>query len=383
VARANALVFRREAFGPKPTLSVGVFGIRNLNFLKASCALNIVTVCLLALASGCAQEIQTISAGGGITASGSKPSFTTSFGTLNGLGVGTPPTGTTLYSSGVIGGVLYTSPLSVQIAGAGGVNPAVVKAYMSSNFTHSSVLSAEVCYPTCTSASNYSAISLSSGSPTTVIGQPGVQNNFYTVYFGVFVSNGNGANYSSGTDSAVIILNVYNGSNNQLQHTETLTLNSETIQTAVQFTLATSGAGLTISLASDFSATWGNANGLGVGTPSTGLTVYAASGGFVYETPISLVPLYSSFSTTTGTLSVYVSSNFTHSALLSMQDADTSGGPYTTISLTSASPTTITSTAASNTTITRYLGILVSTLNGPSVYNGSDNATLTYQMTVP
>ena len=334
----------------------------------------------------CAQEIQTIStASGGITASGSKPTFATGFGTLNGLGVGTPPTGTTLYTSGVTGGVLYTSPLSVQIGGAGGGNPAVVKAYVSSNFSHSLVLSAEICYPTCTSASDYTVISTSSGSPTTVIGQPGVQNAFYTVYLGVFVSNGNGASYIGGTDSAVITFNVYNGSNNQLQHTETLSLNSpnENVQTAVQFTLATSGAGLTVSTASDFSTTWGNVNGLGVGTPTSGLTTYSASGGVVYETPISLLPAYSTFTNTTGTLSVYVSSNFTHSSLLSMKDTGTSGGPYTTISLTSASLTTITTTAASNTTITRYLGLFVSNVSGGSAFTGADNATLTYQLTVP
>jgi hypothetical protein len=157
----------------------------------------------------------------------------------------------------------------------------------------------------------------------------------------------------------------------------------ENVQTAVQFTLATSGAGLTVSTASDFSTAWGNVNGLGVGTPTSGLTTHSASGGVVYETPISLLPAYATFTSTTGTLSVYVSSNFVHSSLLAMKDTGTSGGSYTTISLTSASPTTITTTAASNATITRYLGLFVSNLSGGSAFTGADNATLTYQLTVP
>lgn len=161
-----------------------------------------------------------------------------------------------------------------------------------------------------------------------------------------------------------------------------LTINL-TVQNAIQFTLATSGSGLTISPASDFSAAWGTVNGLGVGSPSAGLIVYAVSGGVVYETPISLLPVYSSFSSTTSTLSVYASSNFTHNTLLAMKDTGTSGGPYTTISLSSATPTSMTTTAASNAVVTRYLGLNVPDINGTSAFSGSDNATLTYQMTVP
>jgi hypothetical protein len=324
-------------------------------------------------------------ASGGVTVSGSSPDWTTTgFGTINGLGLGTAPTGTTLYTSGVSGGVLYVSPISVTNSGAAGAHPTVIQAYMSTNFSHSAVLSAEACYPTCASAADYSAISLSSGSPSDVIGQPGVTaNTAFTIYVGVFVSNGDGASYLSGSDSATITFDVYDGSTMTLKSTCTLSLNNENVQTAVQFTLATSGAGLTISAASDFTSTWGNVNGLGVGTPTSGLTTHSASGGVVYETPISLLPVYSSFTSTTGTLSVYVSSNFTHSSLLAMKDTGTSGGPYTTISLTSASPTAITTTAASNATITRYLGLFVSNLSGGSAFSGADNATLTYQMTVP
>jgi hypothetical protein len=51
---------------------------------------------------------------------GSSPNWSTGFGSVNGFGVGTAPTGTTLYTSGVTGGVLYTSPITIHISGAGG-----------------------------------------------------------------------------------------------------------------------------------------------------------------------------------------------------------------------------------------------------------------------
>ena len=347
--------------------------------------------CLLILAgTACAQEIGAIStASGGIAASGAKPTFFAGFGTVNGLGLGTPPSGTTLYTSGVSGGVLYTSPLTFQIAGGGGGNPAVVAAYVSTNFSHSSVLSAEICYPTCASAGNYTVISNSSGSPTTVIGQPGVQNGNYTVYLGVFVSSGDGAAYISGTDSATISFNVYNGSNMQLQHVETLTLNTpnENVQTAVQLQLATAGGGVTITAGSDFTAAFGSVNGLGVGVPATGLTVSAVTGGVVYGSPYSLQPKFSTFASTTATLSTYVGTNFAHSSTLALRDSSSSGGTYTNISTTGASPTAITSSATSGSTTTRYLGLYVSSANGASAFPGSgssaDSATLTFTMTVP
>ena len=65
-----------------------------------------------------AQDTHIVTAGGGITVTGANPNYDTGFGNVNGLGLGTPPTGTTLYTSGVSGGVLYVSPVTFQISGA-------------------------------------------------------------------------------------------------------------------------------------------------------------------------------------------------------------------------------------------------------------------------
>src|SRR5262249_26265161 len=148
--------------------------------------------------------------------------------------------------------------------------------------------------------------------------------------------------------------------------TVTLALNTpnETVQTALQLLLATAPGGLTISPSSDFSANYGNANGLGVGTPSSGLTVVSAAGGVIYSTPYYLQPSFSSFASATGSLSMHVSTAFAHPNTLTLQDAASSGGPYTSVSTSSSFPTSITTSANSGSTITRYLGLFVSSSNG-------------------
>ncbi len=43
----------------------------------------------------------------------------------------------------------------------------------------------------------------------------------------------------------------------------------------------------------------------------------------------------------------------------------------------------MTTSVTSGSTVTRYLGLLVAKINGGSALNGSDNATLTYTLSVP
>jgi hypothetical protein len=66
-----------------------------------------------------------------------------------------------------------------------------------------------------------------------------------------------------------------------------------------------------------------------------------------------------------------------------MDDAAASGGPYTAISTSAGSPTQITTSAASRSPLTRYLGLLVSNINGVSAFTGADTAALTFTLTVP
>jgi len=57
------------------------------------------------------------SASGGFSIVGSSPNFNSGYGSVNGLGVGMPTTGVSILSSGVTGGVLYTTTYNVVISG--------------------------------------------------------------------------------------------------------------------------------------------------------------------------------------------------------------------------------------------------------------------------
>jgi hypothetical protein len=347
-------------------------------------------ICATALTPANAQRITLQTATGGFTVSGSRPNFRAGFGNVNGLGVGTLGTGISLITSGVSGGVLYITNYNMTVAGTSAQSMAVVSAYVSSNFSHPAVLVVQSCYPaaTCTSASSFTTLSNSSGSPTTIIPVPGVSNGTYTASLALFVTNINGSGAFSGTDTATVTFRVYGYSSNTKVLTwkedDTLTLNTpfETVQTAVQLLLATASGGLTISAGSNFSTNYGTVNGLGIFPPG-GLTVVSVAGGVVYTTPYLLTPSFSSFSSSTGTITAYVSADFAHPAILTLRDATAVGGPYTGISKASGSPTVFTAGALSTVAITRYLGLYVSNLNGSSAFTGSDTATLTYTLTVP
>jgi hypothetical protein len=339
-------------------------------------------ISLLASAPVFAQDVTLSTNASGITIGGVKPSWSTGFGTVNGLGLGTPGANETILAPSGGNGVLYTSPYNIVVTSSTG-HATVVRAYVSTNFTHSAILSVYSCTTSCTSGSSYTALSTSSGSPTDIIPSPGLAPQTVTRYLGVFVSNQNGAAAFTGSDSATITVLVYDGSNNSLKKTYTLALNNpnETVQTALRLTLATASGGRTISTASDFSLAFGNVNALGI-SPGSGITVAGVSGGELYGTPYLLKPLFSSFSSTTGTLKAYVSTDFGHPSQLELRDSS-SGVTYSALSKSSGSQTLLTSSASSGSTVTRYVGLFVSNTNGGSVFTGADNATVTFTLVVP
>jgi hypothetical protein len=299
---------------------------------------------------------------------------------VNGLGVGTLPTGTSLITSGVTGGVLYTTPYGLQIAGVPGGYTVTVTAYVSGSFSQPTILKLYSCpYNTsCTSYSNFSQLSTNAAAPTNIISS-GVGNGTYTAYLGLFVSNANGANVT-GTESATITFTatmVVFG-NPFTFATATLTVGA-TVQEAVQLLLAAAGG---LSITTDYAMNFGNVNGLGI-SPPTGLTVTKVTGGVVYATPYFLQPTFSSFASTTAELETYVSTNFTNSSVLALETATALTGPFTAISQSSATQTVLTSSATSGTNFTSYLGLFVAIQNGTGAFNGSDNATLTFTLTVP
>lgn len=333
------------------------------------------------------QDIKLTSASGGLLISGAASPFRTGFGNVNGLGVGTASSGLTVISSGVTGGVLYTTPYNMVISGAGAGNPVAVSVVLVPNFSHPSTLALKSCYPSssCSSAAAYTPISTTFGSPTVVIPAPGIPNNItVTGSLGLFVSSANGAGTFTGSDSATLLFLVYDANGMALKSIKSLRLNSpsENVQSAVQLVLATASGGLAISPASDFSINYGNVNGIGIG-PASGLSVVSAGGGVIYTTPYLLQPTFSGQSSSTSSLSVYVSTAFVHPTILKLEDAATSSGPYGAISLTSSSPTALTTSASSGSTMTRQLGLFVSNVNGATASRGTDNATLTYTITAP
>lgn len=151
---------------------------------------------------------------------------------------------------------------------------------------------------------------------------------------------------------------------------------SATVQTAVQLNISTGSGGATVSGSNStglFSISFGNVNGLGLGTPAAGVSVVANGSGALYKTPINLTPLYSGFTTETATIEVE-------------QDAagDTAVAREGNSSISSAStvststPASVASGAASGTPIERYVGVYVARTEAA----GAKSATLIYTITV-
>jgi len=320
----------------------------------------------------------------GIVLTPAGTNYSGSFGTLNALGIGTPAAGVTVIP--LSNGALYLTTYRLTVSGLVGSHTAGVTGYVSTNFSHPAALVMESCPSTsaCNTSGAFSTFSTNSATPTTVIAPPGIPNFTVTAGLAIFVPDNNGASAFAGTDSAQITLNMTNLTNNKPIGTVTISLNSpsETLQTAVKLTLATAPGGVTVTTAADYSMSFGNVNGLGIG-PLAGLTTSSVAGGIIYSTPYLLQPAFTDFSFTTATLQVYASSNFAHPTILQMDDAAASGGPYTAISTSAGSPTQITTSAASRSPLTRYLGLLVSNINGVSAFTGADTAALTFTLTVP
>ena len=322
---------------------------------------------------------------GGITFAGGGTTHSGQFGAMNALGIGTPSAGVTVIP--LSNGALYFTQYQLTVTGLPNPHLAAVTAFVNSNFTHTAALIMESCpsNATCNTAGNFSAISLLSAAPTTVVPAPGINNQTVTAGLAIFVPDNNGASAFTGTDAARVTLTATDTTNNKNFATAEIRLDTpvgETVQSAVRLRLATATGGLTIAPGTDFSMNFGNVNGLGFG-PGAGLTTVAAAGGVIYSTPYLLQPAFSAFTSTTSTIRTFVSTTFAHPTILILRDAAASAGPYNNIGTTSGTATQITNAAANRSSITRFLGLFVSNSNGATSFRGSDSATLTFTMTVP
>ena len=159
-------------------------------------------------------------------------------------------------------------------------------------------------------------------------------------------------------------------------------------QAALQLDITTATGGATVTGATGNSSTgvfgldFGNVNALGLGTPTTGVTVSTASGtGALYTTPVTLTPRWAGYGSTTASISVMMdpaSGNaMGRAATREGAAAGTTAAPSTVL------PTIFTTTATNKTAITRYVGVFISDANGAGAVSGALSSRLVYQVTVP
>lgn len=343
-------------------------------------------LCLVDPAAHAATNLALQSSPTGVTLSPTGGNYKTSFGALNALGISpaSPVAGVTILP--LSNGALYYTTYQLKVTGgvpAG--NQANITGYVSSNFSNSSALILQSCPSTqsCNSSGSFSTMPLSSGTAVDVVPLPGVaKNTLVTAGLAIFVPDNNGPAAFTGNDSAVITLTAFVNGTQIDQITLSLNFPAETLQTALRLTLNSDPAGLTVSPGADFLMNFGNVNALGIG-PGLGLTPVARAGGIIYSTPYRIQPAFTDFSATSGTVEVYVSTDFAHPLVLQLFDASAGAGPFNAISKSSGAQTLINNSYASRSINTRYIGLFVSNANGPTAFNGTDQATLTYTLTVP
>lgn len=357
---------------------------------KAALIVLVLTI-VLAEKSRAATTLTVSQASTGIAFTGTGP-YASQFGTMDALGITTPATGVHTPSPQPTNGALYYTTYQIT-SSVNGNHTLTVSAVVKTNFTGNaaSAMVLESCPSgsSCNTAGAFSAMSTTT--PVTVM--PSTANNnqpvIATPSLGILLPYNDGGTAFTGTATASITLTLLDENNNKIATAE-IDLNSptgETVQTAVGLTLGTDLAdgGLTISPASNYSANFGTVNGLGIGA-GAGLTTTAVAGGTVYVTPYLLTSVFADFSSTTATISVALTSNFSHPTVLQLDDAAASGGPFTQITSTAFTITSLACSVGSvgcPNPITRYLGLFVSNANGAGAFTGSDNATLTFTMTVP
>ena len=165
---------------------------------------------------------------------------------------------------------------------------------------------------------------------------------------------------------------------------------SVTVQKAIQLTMS-QGTMCTPSTggATDYTITFGTVDALGISTPTCG-TVYppttpGSTPSAVYS-DYKLTPAFSGQTSSTGTITAYVSTNFANPTVLAVVQSNTAPvgiGSLTAMSTNSATPTSVGTTVANGAAITRYVGVTVSVQNGGSAFTGADAATVTYTLTAP
>ena len=162
---------------------------------------------------------------------------------------------------------------------------------------------------------------------------------------------------------------------------------SANAQNALQLDITTAGGGATVTGATGnastgvFSLDFGDVNGLGIGTPASGVTVQIQAGGALYTSPVSLTPRYSGHVNSSASVSVLLDGTAGNAA---GRTATREGAAAASVSAPSTTvPNIFTSAASSGTSITRFVGVFVSNANGASAVSGALSSRLIYEITIP
>lgn len=124
-----------------------------------------------------------------------------------------------------------------------------------------------------------------------------------------------------------------------------------------------------------FSLSMGAVNGLGVGTPATGVDVDVTAGGATYTTPITLTPTFSGFVTATAVISV---SYEAASGNALGNTAVREGADAASVSAITTTPAAVIAAASTGVDYSRTVGFFVSNVNGASAVEGDLLATVVY-----
>lgn len=169
--------------------------------------------------------------------------------------------------------------------------------------------------------------------------------------------------------------------------TSVLTITA-TAQSALQIDISTATSGATVTGAVNenstglFSLAFGNVNGLGIGTPSTGVTITSRdSTGTLYTSPIKLTPYFSGFTSTTATVKVYQDATTSANSQSAVREG-AAAASVAAVPITSLTANTVSATATHATDITRYVGLFISSANGVTKVTGALAPKIIYEISV-
>ena len=168
--------------------------------------------------------------------------------------------------------------------------------------------------------------------------------------------------------------------------TSTLTMTA-TVQTALNLEISTHGSGADVTGTAGsgaFGLNFGNVNGLGLGTPATSVTKTAATGGFLYTTPIVLTASYSGFAPATASIKVYQPAADGAAAVDMAREGGSASIESGTLPASAVTATAFNAAVTNGQAITRYVGVLVHNSNaGANNEAGTRTMHLVYTISVP